>query len=103
MTQHNRETLLALADRAEKATGPDREIDCFVWMALNGIEPSMQGDMLVAGKEGVIGWIDPGECQRNFTTNRSTSGPAGIPAYTASLDAAMSLVTEGRKGLGRRC
>ena len=65
MTQQNRETLLALADRAEKATGPDRPISWDIWEEL--------------GKPA----IDQG----------SRDGSA--PAYTASIDAAMTLVPEG--------
>ena len=89
--------LIELAKLCEKASGADREIDCLIWCALNGYEPTWTGEnghVLVAGIEGVIGWIDPGVHQRNFTTNRSTTGLASIPAYTASLDAAMSLASE---------
>jgi hypothetical protein len=90
-----RETLLGLADRCEQATGPDRELDCEIWADANDLKLEWQGNCLVAGIEGVIGWIDPGEHSRNFSTNRSATGPAAIPAYTASLDAAMTLVPEG--------
>jgi hypothetical protein len=93
-----RETLLGLADRCEQATGPDRELDCEIWADANDLKLEWQGNCLVAGIEGVIGWIDPGEHSRNFSTNRSATGPAAIPAYTASLDAAMTLVPEGYNG-----
>ncbi len=65
MTQHNRETLLTLAWRCEKATGPDRPISWYIWEAV---------EMPI---------ID--EWSRN----------GSAPAYTDSLDAAMSLVPEG--------
>ena len=71
MTQQNRETLLALADRAEKATGPDRELDA-------------------ASKE-AFGHI------RDYAADwgpRGKDRPVAKP-YTASLDAAMSLRPEG--------
>jgi hypothetical protein len=83
-----------LAVRVEQASGPDRELDCLIWCAELGIRPEWQGQCLVAGIEGVIGWIDPGEHQRNFHTNRSATGPASVPAYTASLDAAMTLLDQ---------
>lgn len=89
--------LVGLAARVEAATGPDLELDCLIWCAVNGYKPEWQGKCLVAGIEGVIGWIDPGKHQRNFHTNRSTVGPGSIPAYSASLDAAMTLVPEGAK------
>jgi hypothetical protein len=95
-----RETLLGLADRCEQATGPDRELDCEIWADANDLKLEWQGNCLVAGIEGVIGWIDPGEHSRNFSTNRSATGPAAIPAYTASLDSAMTLVPEGYRLTG---
>ena len=68
MTQHNRETLLALAERCEKATGGDRELDEEIGAAIG--KPSHFTD---------------DEGSRFRITRR----------YTASLDAAMSLVPEG--------
>jgi hypothetical protein len=90
--------LLALADRVEKLTGPDREVDCLIWCHTKGIEPRWVGTdcrLLDAGEEGIIGWIDPGKTQRNFSTNRQEIGPGSIPGYTVSLDAAVALVPEG--------
>lgn len=84
--------LVGLLERVEGSTGPDREIDCHVWAHDLGLSLEWQGTSLVAGVEGVIGWIDPGEHSRNFYTNRSERGPGSIPAYTASLDAALALV-----------
>lgn len=88
----DKQTLLALAERVEKAEGADRELDCLVWCRVKGITAEWQGNLLVAGEEGVIGYIDPGEHQRNFSCNRADQGWAGIRAYTASLDAAMTLI-----------
>jgi hypothetical protein len=90
--------LLELAERCEKAEGPDRELDCLIWCAVNGIAPKwtgVRGELLDADREGIIGWVDPGKHSRNFSTNRSTTGPGSIPSYTASLDAAMMLVPKG--------
>lgn len=61
--------LLELAARAESATGPDRELDVAIHIALD---------------------VPNG----NRAENVSKLGPFG-PAYTASIDAAMSLVPEG--------
>ena len=61
----DRETLLSLARRCERATGPDRPISWDVWEAV--------------GKPVIDDW------SRNGTA----------PAYTDSLDQAMTLVPEG--------
>lgn len=87
--------LLKLAERVEAAEGPDRELDCLIWAVANGHEIEWQGNCLVAVGEGVIGWVDPGENQRNFSCIRAGQGAGGVKAYTASLDAAMQLVPEG--------
>lgn len=60
--------IAALADRCEAATGPDREIDRAIIDA--------------------FGW-------RNDHGVPIPPGYIGIPAYTASLDAAMTLVPKG--------
>lgn len=84
--------LRELEKRLEEATGPDRELDCLIWGRDRGLEITWQNDCMIAQGEGAIGWIDPGKHQRNFSTNRSEHGPGSIPAYTASLDAAVALV-----------
>jgi hypothetical protein len=69
-------TLLELADRCEKATGPDRELDADIASSLGWrFRPSFRATMIVA--------FDPSGIAR----------PA--PRPTSSLDAAMSLVPEG--------
>jgi hypothetical protein len=74
--------LLDLASRCEAATGPDREIDCLIheWR-FTELTPAMRG--MYYGEPTGEYFRDGGE-----TTFRA-------PAYTASLDAAMSLVPEG--------
>ena len=71
MTQQNRETLSTLADRAEKATGPDRELDAAIKEAFGHIW-DYAADWGPRGKD----------------------RPVAKP-YTASLDAAMTLVPKG--------
>ena len=68
----NRATLLALADRVEKASGPDRELDAAVCVAALG--------MFEEG--GSVGF-----------TGRGDMRPP--PNFTASIDAALSLVPDG--------
>lgn len=67
--------LLALAERCEAATGPDRELDGDVYEALGGVLTKIRGT----------------------TTRRLADRYNGrdVPRYTASLDAAMTLVPDG--------
>jgi hypothetical protein len=100
--QREPEELLRLAELCEKATGPDRELDMLIDCGLKGIEvvyPTEGHPM--TGRGGrieakntyeLLGWIDPGEVNRNFSPY---GGEDRYPAVTASLDAAMSLVPEG--------
>lgn len=69
-------TLIALAERVEKATGPDRELDALIAEAAGWSDVWYRDGM-------AEGWAPGGVCE------------AGVPHYTASLDAAMSLVPEG--------
>lgn len=71
--------LLKLAERCEAATGPDRELDGAVHTAVTGFEP----------RRGGIGWPD------NALVVPGFPGWVPLPAYTASIDAAMSLVPSG--------
>lgn len=97
----------ALAVRCESAEGPDRELDCLIWCALNGVTNityPTEGHPMTPGRSGrveatnpdggfvLLGWIDPGEVQRNW---RSYGSDNAYPHVTGSLDAAMSLVPEG--------
>lgn len=65
-----RVTLLELAERVEKTTGPDRELEIAIWRALNPIHAKIADDM--------------GRVPLEWLHN-----------YTESLDAAMALVPEG--------
>lgn len=77
-----------LARRCEEAGGPDRELDVLIYAeTLGGGE--WIGNMLRAA--GVnLGFIDPGKHSRNFSLLYS-----GTPAYTASIDAALTLLMDG--------
>lgn len=71
-------TLLALADRIEAAEGPDRELDAAIALAIR--------------------YQDCLPCDFNGIKAR-TGGILNAPAFTASLDAAMTLVPEGWTGV----
>ena len=71
-----REELRALAERVMALTGADREVDAMIAVAL-GI-----GGNVIATPEG---WCVGGPSGQPFLS----------PAYTASIDAAMTLVPEG--------
>lgn len=75
-----RADLIALAARVEQAQGPDRELDAAIatmlgWTEVHGsvLRPDFRGGR----PPGVIDWWDI------------------VPIYTASLDAALTLVPEG--------
>ena len=61
--------ILEIAARCEAATGPDTQLDALIWCAINDLEPWQR----------VIDDFERGQATR----------------YTASLDAAMTLVPEG--------
>ena len=68
MTDEQRAELLALAEHCEAATGPDRELDRYLFAVLHGVE------------------------------RQRVTGPMDFPA-TASIDAALTLVPEGRAAM----
>jgi hypothetical protein len=87
--------LLELADRVERLTGPCRETDAAIWCALNG--KKYKGHFPVYG--------EPSKTRVEYTDppkrTRLVSGPhVGGDAlqYTASIDAAMTLVPPGWAG-----
>ena len=84
--------LAGLIERLEGSSGPDREIDVWLWALSEKVDLEWQGTTLVAGYHGVVGWCDPGKLSRNFRTNRDTRGPGSIPPFTASIDAAVAFV-----------
>jgi hypothetical protein len=70
------EELIALAERVEALDGPDREVDRLI-CPLQGIRSKDEGHSL-------------GRCYYD-----ANGHGVPLPAYTASLDAAMTLVPEG--------
>lgn len=86
--------LYALAERCEQAMGLDRELGAAIVVALD-LRPDW------VNKAGEL-WIDPASLDEpvirwNTLGKRSQGNPpiGSYAAYTASLDAAMSLVPEG--------
>lgn len=82
--------LLELADGCEKATGPDRELDCAIYNAIPD-GPNHKAERLPMEKWGDRfddGW-------HTMWADREDKYPEQLKRYTASLDAAMTLVPEG--------
>jgi hypothetical protein len=90
-----REDMLALADRVESLTGPDREVDFLIATALGEVP-----EHVIQGPVGTpYGWFRR-EDQWALTRTKESDVYAGVESWspkprTASLDAAMSLVPEG--------
>ena len=79
----DRETLLSLARRCERATGPDRELDCAIVVAALRFFP------LPAKYEG--GPIGYGFIRNGMEVHPGHGGDQLVRNFTKSLDAAMSL------------
>lgn len=80
----DKSTLIALADKLEKATAPSRELDALIACACNIRPDWLRGDTrkLVATGRGHV--------------SAGKHGPGfDAPAYTASIDAAVSLKPDG--------
>ena len=90
----DRQTLLALADRVERAEGPDRRLDAEISVALGRNETHLFHDE--NGKTQLAPW-------------RPAGRPNGLPsvvlcrAYTGSLDAAKGAVPEGWQRYASSC
>lgn len=78
--------LLELAERCEKATGPDRELDALIFIVAEWPTWKLQ-----TACEPFPEQVQPGRIQ-----GPDSIGWRQAPAYTASLDAAMKLVPEGK-------
>lgn len=77
-------SVLEIAEKCEKATGPDREIDCEIAVALFGGE--------IIWKQSV-GTMEAYPVRRYASQDHVGGFCNGfVPAYTASLDAARGLV-----------
>jgi hypothetical protein len=80
--------IIALAERCEGAEGPDRELDANIYQALH---PHMHPiKALPVGR-----FFNPSRISERIAAQYITSGTALAPYYTASLDAAMTLVPSG--------
>jgi hypothetical protein len=92
MTALDKAGLMALADRVEALAGPCRETDVAIGVAVDwrwpDWEPSEKTARQMAEKHGLAWLVDR-------AANGFNSCWRGIPNYTASLDAAMTLVPEG--------
>lgn len=88
------DSLLELADRVEKATGPDRGLDALITIALNPTRETIVGHKPGRfPREAIYGPIT------EFIPMAEENGAdaasyLNAPAFTSSLDAAMTLVPE---------
>lgn len=86
----------AIIERLEKAEGPDRELDCFIWCLANGKAPVYINDILNAQyyeKDTLI--REPlGHRKDGPFVARECLGEPAPPKYTASQDAAIALCKE---------
>lgn len=79
-----------LAVRCEAATRCDAEAETMIYAEINGWPTEWRDNALVRLTDYYpIGTVDPGERNRWFT------GHVGAPAYTASIEAAMTLIPSG--------
>lgn len=76
-------SILELAERCEKATGPDRELDCLIFEA--------QHLLLMPNHRGMI----DGEPTGEYYSPDGNQLPERAPRYTASIDASLTLVPQG--------
>lgn len=84
--------LIALAERVEAATGPDRELDARIWCALNG---KRYRDHFAAWNkvDTAVEYTEPPKRTRCVTRDHQHAKP-----YTASIDAAFTLAPVGAWG-----
>ena len=83
----DRTALLALAERCEQAAGPERELDAEIALAC-GIVTSRECDFFYGHKDHSVMVLE-----RDYY-DHDRNAPA-LPYFTASLDAAVTLVPEG--------
>ena len=78
-----REELLKLAERVEQLSGPDREVDALIWLEVTPGATRKETRFIhkASGKEQIID--ETRDASRRLII---------VPHYTASLDAAMTLV-----------
>lgn len=86
-------TLLELAERCEKATGPDRELDAAIIVACQHDLPAPMGECSASLR--LPHKDDRCEAGTYWLVQRSGMSLRTARSVTASLDAAMTLVPEG--------
>lgn len=93
-----------LIERLEKATGPDADLDVACWAVLKGMKWEQRPDGHIRAlveqcycchPEPHPHWIGYGPKEKPHARDYAF----GIPGYTASLDAALTLVPEGHRWL----
>jgi hypothetical protein len=84
----DRQELVALAERVEKASGPDRELDRDIWETVLPVSFSYAYHQHLGMVAKSLAQDEQGRIARARTI-------AVSPKYTASLDSAMTLVPEG--------
>jgi hypothetical protein len=88
-------TMLELAERVERLTGPDRELDVQICIAALGYVEKPNAPKGWRSFEN-NGWhVDFREGGPDWSAGDPWNAHFGIPPFTASLDAAMTLVPEG--------
>jgi len=80
--------LMELASRVEAGEGPDRELDALAWWHGCADQSATDGDLIEAFN------TDPAIALDNWIGSRWRAEGQFPPRYTASLDAAMSLVRD---------
>lgn len=96
MTDSKRDALLALAERCEAATGADRELDKAVYAAIGNCNHERTKYYCIE---------DGNDTDSGFTCldcGADTYGAKSARAYTASLDAAVTLVPDSVDSGGER-
>lgn len=83
--QPERETFLGLADRAETAAGPNYALECAIWDCIYPGERLARFEKLTAQGQPYHGRLGPADIDGYIQPLR---------AFTASLDAALTLVPE---------
>lgn len=81
--------LLELAERCEKAEGPDRELDCDIALAVGWDIKHPLAPLPELITTLGIEWLRLAATEYQSTYKE-------LPAYTASIDAALTLVPDGR-------
>ncbi|MBB5709366.1 hypothetical protein [Sphingomonas xinjiangensis] len=92
----DKEMLLVLVERAQVAVGPDRDLDCRIWLIVGpqlGGEWHLRGDAPIRPAEIIQGrWLGSALEKWPEPENvRQTAANYHVPKFTASLDAAMTL------------